>query len=148
VANERSIAWGIASILSQAGARLALTYQNDRVKDRVARLAESLDGALTMPCDATDDAQIEDVFSQVREAFGDISFLVHSIAFAQSEDLSGRYSDTSRDGFHIALEVSAYSLLPLVRHAAALMPDGGRTPSFTFELATLMSPDVIKALPW
>ena len=66
VANERSIAWGIARILSQAGARLALTYQNDRVKDRVTRLAGSLDGALTMPCDATDDAQIEDVFSQVR----------------------------------------------------------------------------------
>ena len=140
VANERSIAWGIASILSQAGARLALTYQNDRVKDRVARLAESLDGALTMPCDATDDAQIEDVFSQVREAFGDISFLVHSIAFAQSEDLSGRYSDTSRDGFHIALEVSAYSLLPLVRHAAALMPDGGSVVTMTFQASQRVYP--------
>ena len=140
VANERSIAWGIASILSQAGARLALTYQNDRVKDRVARLAESLDGALTIPCDATDDAQIEDVFSQVREAFGDISFLVHSIAFAQSEDLSGRYSDTSRDGFHIALEVSAYSLLPLVRHAAALMPDGGSVVTMTFQASQRVYP--------
>ena len=140
VANERSIAWGIASILSQAGARLALTYQNDRVKDRVTRLAESLDGALTMPCDATDDAQIEDVFSQVREAFGDISFLVHSIAFAQSEDLSGRYSDTSRDGFHIALEVSAYSLLPLVRHAAALMPDGGSVVTMTFQASQRVYP--------
>ena len=140
VANERSIAWGIASILSQAGARLALTYQNDRVKDRVARLAESLDGALTMPCDATDDAQIEDVFSQVKEAFGDISFLVHSIAFAQSEDLSGRYSDTSRDGFHIALEVSAYSLLPLVRHAAALMPDGGSVVTMTFQASQRVYP--------
>ena len=140
VANERSIAWGIASILSQAGARLALTYQNDRVKDRVTRLAGSLDGALTMPCDATDDAQIEDVFSQVREAFGDISFLVHSIAFAQSEDLSGRYSDTSRDGFHIALEVSAYSLLPLVRHAAALMPDGGSVVTMTFQASQRVYP--------
>ena len=140
VANERSIAWGIASILSQAGARLALTYQNDRVKDRVARLAESLDGALTIPCDATDDAQIEDVFTQVREAFGDISFLVHSIAFAQSEDLSGRYSDTSRDGFHIALEVSAYSLLPLVRHAAALMPDGGSVVTMTFQASQRVYP--------
>ena len=140
VANERSIAWGIASILSQAGARLALTYQNDRVKDRVTRLADSLDGALTMPCDATDDAQIEDVFSQVREAFGDISFLVHSIAFAQSEDLAGRFSDTSRDGFHIALEVSAYSLLPLVRHAAALMPDGGSVVTMTFQASQRVYP--------
>lgn len=140
VANERSIAWGIASILSQAGARLALTYQNDRVKDRVARLAESLDGALTIPCDATDDAQIEDVFSRVREAFGDISFLVHSIAFAQREDLSGRFSDTSRDGFHIALEVSAYSLLPLVRHAAALMPEGGSVVTMTFQASQRVYP--------
>lgn len=140
VANDRSIAWGIARILSQAGARLALTYQNDRVKDRVTRLAGSLDGALTMPCDATDDAQIEDVFSQVREAFGDISFLVHSIAFAQSDDLSGRYSDTSRDGFHIALEVSAYSLLPLVRHAAALMPDGGSVVTMTFQASQRVYP--------
>ena len=140
VANERSIAWGIASILSQAGARLALTYQNDRVKDRVARLAESLDGALTIPCDATDDAQIEDVFNRVREEFGDISFLVHSIAFAQREDLSGRFSDTSRDGFHIALEVSAYSLLPLVRHAAALMPDGGSVVTMTFQASQRVYP--------
>ena len=140
VANDRSIAWGIASILSQAGARLALTYQNDRVKDRVARLADSLDGALTLPCDATDDGQIEDVFSQVKETFGDISFLVHSIAFAQREDLSGRFSETSRDGFHIALEVSAYSLLPLVRHAAALMPDGGSVVTMTFQASQRVYP--------
>ena len=77
VANDRSIAWGIASILAQAGARLALTYQNDRVKDRVTKLADTLDGALTMPCDATDDSQVEEVFRQVGENFGEISFLVH-----------------------------------------------------------------------
>jgi len=103
VANDRSIAWGIARILAEAGARLALTYQNDRVKDRVTKLADTLDGAITMACDATDDAQVEDVFKQVGDNFGEISFLVHSIAFANKEDLTGSFSDTSREGFRIAL---------------------------------------------
>ena len=140
VANDRSIAWGIASILAQAGARLALTYQNDRVKDRVTKLADTLDGALTMPCDATDDSQVEEVFRQVGENFGEISFLVHSIAFANREDLTGRFSDTSREGFRIALEVSAYTLLPLVRHAAALMPGGGSVVTMTFNASQRVYP--------
>ena len=140
VANDRSIAWGIARLLGEAGARLALTYQNDRVKDRVSRLADTLDGALTLPCDATDDAQISEVFSQLNESFGDISFLVHSIAFAQREDLAGRFADTSREGFQIALEVSAYSLIPLVRHAADLMPDGGSVLTMTFNASQRVYP--------
>ena len=140
VANDRSIAWGIASILAQAGARLALTYQNDRVKDRVTKLADTLDGALTMPCDATDDSQVEEVFRQVEETFGEISFLVHSIAFANREDLTGRFSDTSREGFRIALEVSAYTLLPLVRHAAPLMTGGGSVVAMTFDASQRVYP--------
>ena len=140
VANDRSIAWGIASILAQAGARLALTYQNDRVKDRVTKLADTLDGAITMPCDATDDSQVEEVFRQVGENFGEISFLVHSIAFANREDLTGRFSDTSREGFRIALEVSAYTLLPLVRHAAPLMPGGGSVVTMTFNASQRVYP--------
>ena len=140
VANDRSIAWGIASILAQAGARLALTYQNDRVKDRVTKLADTLDGAITMPCDATDDSQVEEVFRQVEENFGEISFLVHSIAFANREDLTGRFSDTSREGFRIALEVSAYTLLPLVRHAAPLMPGGGSVVTMTFNASQRVYP--------
>jgi enoyl-[acyl-carrier protein] reductase I len=140
VANDRSIAWGIARLLGEAGARLALTYQNDRVKDRVSRLADRLDGAVTLPCDATDDAQISEVFSQLNESFGDISFLVHSIAFAQREDLAGRFADTSREGFQIALEVSAYSLIPLVRHAADLMPDGGSVLTMTFNASQRVYP--------
>ena len=82
VANDRSIAWSIARILGQAGARLALTYQGDRLKDRVTRLAGTLEDALVIPCDATDDDQIEAVFTKVKEEFGDLSFLVHSIAYA------------------------------------------------------------------
>ena len=140
VANDRSIAWGIASILAQAGARLALTYQNDRVKDRVTKLADTLDGAMTMPCDATDDSQVEEVFHQVGENFGEISFLVHSIAFANREDLDGRFVDTGRDGFRIALEVSAYSLLPLVRHAAPLMTGGGSVVAMTFDASQRVYP--------
>ena len=140
VANDRSIAWGISRMLAEAGARLALTYQNDRVKDRVARLADTLDGAIILPCDATDDAQIAEVFSQAGDAFGDISFLVHSIAFAQREDLSGRFADTSREGFHIALEVSAYSLIPLARHAADLMPGGGSMVTLTFNASQRVYP--------
>ena len=140
VANDRSIAWGISRMLAEAGARLALTYQNDRVKERVARLADTLDGAITLPCDATDDAQIAEVFSQAGDAFGDISFLVHSIAFAQREDLTGRFADTSREGFHIALEVSAYSLIPMVRHAADLMPNGGSVVTLTFNASQRVYP--------
>ncbi len=140
VANDRSIAWGIAQMLGEAGARLALTYQNDRVKGRVTRLADTLDDAISLPCDATDDSQIADVFSQVGDTFGGISFLVHSIAFAQREDLTGRFADTSREGFQIALEVSAYSLIPLVRHAADLMPDGGSVVTLTFHASQRVYP--------
>lgn len=140
VANDRSIAWGIARILAEAGARLALTYQNDRVKDRVTKLADTLDGAITMACDATDDAQVEDVFKQVGDSFGEISFLVHSIAFANKEDLTGSFSDTSREGFRIALEVSAFTLLPLVHHAAKLMPNGGSVVTMTFDASQRVYP--------
>ena len=140
VANDRSIAWAIASKLGEAGARLALTYQNDRLKDRVARLADTLDGAITLPCDASDDEQIRDAFAQVGESFGDISFLVHSIAFANREDLAGRFADTEREGFRIALDVSAYSLIPLVKYAAPLMADGGSVIAMTFQASQKVYP--------
>ena len=140
VANDRSIAWAIASILGQAGARLALTYQGERLKDRVSRLADSLEEALVIPCDATDDEQISELFRQVEDTFGDISFLVHSIAYANRDDLTGRFSETGREGFRIALEVSAYSLLPLVRHAAPLMKNGGSVVAMTFDASQRVYP--------
>ncbi len=140
VANDHSIAWGITQALSQAGARLALTYQGDRLKERVERLAESLDDPLVLPCDATNDQEIADVFEVLGEQFGDISFLVHSIAYANREDLSGRFADTGREGFRIALEVSAYSLLPLVRHAAPLMTGGGSVVAMTFDASRRVYP--------
>ena len=140
VANDHSIAWAIANILSQAGARLALTYQGDRLKERVTRLASTVDGALVLACDATDDQQIAGLFEQVGEALGDISFLVHSIAYANREDLSRPFSETGREGFRIALEVSAYSLLPLVRHSAKLMPQGGSVVTMTFQASQRVFP--------
>ena len=140
VANDRSIAWAISQILAEAGAQLALTYQNDRLKDRVARLADTLEGAITLPCDASDDEQIEAVFGEVGAAFGDISFLVHSIAFANREDLAGRFADTGREGFRVALDVSAYTLIPLVRHAAPLMTGGGSVIAMTFEASQKVYP--------
>ena len=140
VANDRSIAWAISQILAEAGAQLALTYQNDRLKDRVARLADTLDGAITVPCDASDDEQIESVFSEIGSAFGDISFLVHSIAFANREDLAGRFADTGREGFRVALDVSAYTLIPLVKHAAPLMTGGGSVIAMTFEASQKVYP--------
>ena len=140
VANDRSIAWAIAQVLAQAGARLAFTYQNDRLKDRVERLADTLDGSISLPCDASDDQQIIDLFQQVGDAFGNLSFLVHSIAFANREDLAGRFSDTGRDGFRLALEISAFSLIPLVRHAGPLMANGGSVIAMTFQASQKVYP--------
>ena len=140
VANDRSIAWGITQALSQAGARIALTYQGDRLKERVEGLAANLENPLTLPCDATDDDQIVQVFETLKEEFGDISFVVHSIAFANKDDLSGRYADTGREGYRMALEISAYSLLPMVRHAAPLMTDGGGVLALTFDASQRVYP--------
>ncbi len=140
VANDRSIAWSIAQLLGEAGAQLAFTYQNDRLKDRVDRLAATLDGSITLPCDASDDDQIERVFQDIGERFGDISFLIHSIAFAQREDLAGRFADTGREGFRIALDVSAYTLIPMVRHAAPLMANGGSVIAMTFQASQKVYP--------
>ena len=140
VANDRSIAWAIASLLGRSGAQLALTYQNDRLKDRVVRLANTLDQAVAFPCDASDDQQIDAVFQQVAESFGELSFLIHSIAYASREDLAGNFSDTGRDGFRLAMEISAYTLLPLMKHAAPLMKDGGSVVTMTFQASQRVYP--------
>ena len=140
VANERSIAWGITQALSAAGARLALTYQGDRLKERVERLADSLEKPVLLPCDVTDDGEIESVFDSLRQEFGELSFLIHSVAYANREDLSGRFVDTGREGYRMAMEVSAYSLLPLVRHAAPLMTGGGSVVAMTFDASQRVYP--------
>jgi enoyl-[acyl-carrier protein] reductase I len=123
VANERSIAWGIARALHAAGCTdFAFTYAGEVLEKRVRPLAESVQAKLILPCDVNDDEQVQRVFDQVRATWPDgLDVLVHSIAFANREDLEGRFIDTSRAGFTLALDVSVYSLVLLARHAAPLL---------------------------
>jgi len=132
VANHRSIAWGIAQALQREGARLALTYQGDRLEKYVRDLSATLTEPLILPCDVTDDAQIAEVYRQVGEEFGRLDAVVHSVAFAEREDLEGRFVDTSRQGFRTALEISAYSLVAVAHGAHELMKEGGSIITLTF----------------
>lgn len=115
VANQRSIAYGIASMLKLHGARLAFNYVGDAIKKRVEPISAELGGEFTFQCDVCDDAQIDQAARLVSEKWGNLDILVHSVAFANREDLTGRFIDTSRNGFSIALDVSAYSLTALCR---------------------------------
>ena len=126
VANERSIAWNIAQAAYEAGARLAFNYQNERLEQGVRNLVATISGSLCLPCDVGQDTQIDRFFDQVALAFdGKLDFLIHSIAFAHKEDLSGRFLDTSREGFQTALEVSVYSLVACARRALPMMKAAG-----------------------
>jgi len=121
VANKWSIAWAITQALSSAGAQIALTYIDERTEDKVRALAEGLKSPLILPCDVTQDAQIETVFSKIKREFGKLDGVIHAIAFAKKEELEGAFSKTSREGFRIALDISAYSLVALARAAEPLM---------------------------
>lgn len=125
VANEMSIAWGIAQQLHAAGATLGFTYLNGSLEKRVRPLAESLGSTLILPCDVASDEQIEQTFAAVQQAWGKLDFMVHSLAFANREDLKQPFTQTSRQGFQLALDISAYSLVAMTRCAAPLMTDGG-----------------------
>lgn len=125
VANKRSIAWAIAQALSDAGMRLAFTYQGDRLRDTVTGLASTLEGSLLLPCDVTSDEEIDAVFRSVGEEFGSLDCLVHSVAFAPREDLERDFIETSRSGFATSHDISAYSLVALTRAAAPLMEKAG-----------------------
>ena len=126
VANKRSIAWAIAQAWKNEGARLAFTYQGDRVKENVEELAGTFGAdTLILPCDVTRDEDIAAVFKTVGEKFGTLDLLLHSVAFAPRAALEGEFLNTSREAFRIALDVSAYSLVALARQAAPLMTNGG-----------------------
>jgi enoyl-[acyl-carrier protein] reductase I len=125
VANDMSIAWGIAQQLHAAGATLAFTYLNEALEKRVRPLAESVDSTLVLPCDVASDEQIEQTFAAVQKAWGTIDFVVHSVAFANREDLKQPFTQTSRQGFQLAMDISAYSLVAVTRYALPLMRDGG-----------------------
>jgi enoyl-[acyl-carrier protein] reductase I len=125
VANEKSIAWAIAEAFKREGAELALTYANDTVAKRVIPLAESIGVELVLPCDVRSDEDIRSVFAEVGKAWGGLDILIHSIAFANREELKGSFLNTTREGFVLAMDISAYSLIALMKEAAPLMEGRG-----------------------
>ena len=133
VANKRSIAWATAQALHQAGARMAFTYQGERLKDNVEALTKGeMPDSLLISCDVTKQQEVDETFKQVGAELGRLDFLIHSIAFAPREALEGDYLKTDRDAFITALEISAYSLTQLARAAAPLMTEGGSIVTMTF----------------
>ena len=125
VANKRSIAWGIAQAAHRAGARLALTYQGERLQENVTELAAQLRDPLVLPCDVTKDEDLAALAEKVRAEFGSLDFVVHAVAFALREELDGEFLNTSREGYRIAQDVSSYSLTALARATAPLMEGRG-----------------------
>ena len=132
VANKRSIAWSIAQGLHEAGAKLAVTYQNERLEREAKDLILGLPGAEAFMCDVSNDTEIGRLFGQIRDRYGKLHVLVHSVAFAPGNDLNGDFVNTSREGFRIAHDVSVYSLIALARAAAPLMQDGGSIITMTY----------------
>ena len=140
IANQRSIAWSIAKILSDAGAKIIATYQNERVEDSVSKLTSQLNNAITVECDVSDENNVKSAFETVKGNCETLDIVVHSIAFAQRDDLGGRFIDTDREGFRVALDISAYSLVSIARNAAPLMTNGGSMLTMSFMAAERVFP--------
>ncbi len=132
VANDKSIAWGIAQKLHQEGAALAFTYLNEVFEKRVRPLAESVGAPLILRCDVTRDTDIEEVFSEIEQTWGSLDFVVHCIAYAGREELRQPFHQTGREGFRVALDTSAYSLIAVTRPAVPLMTNGGSILTLTY----------------
>ena len=140
VANERSIAWGIAKALHEEGAQLAFTHQGEAFGKRVAPLAESLGSSILIDCDVNDDASLDATFEVLKEEWGSIDFLVHAIAFSDKNELTGRFINTSRENFKNSMCISCYSLIDVARRAAPLMKDGGSIITLTFQGSNQVTP--------
>ena len=132
LANNRSIAWGIAKACHQAGAQLAFTYQGDALKKRVEPLAEEVGGLVVGHCDVTEDATIDAAFAAIAKAWGSLDFVVHAIAFSDKDQLDGRYVDTTSDNFTRTLQISCYSFTAIAQRAERLMPNGGALVTLTY----------------
>ena len=141
VANKDSIAWGISRALHEEGATLGFSYAGEVLKKRVEPLAESIGSSFVRECDVTNDAAVDQVFADAAQHFGTIDFLVHCIAYAPREELGGRFSNTSRDGFRIALDISCYSLISLAKRARTLMPNGGSIITLTYYGSEKVAPN-------
>lgn len=140
VANHRSIAWAISQKLLDAGAEVTIAYQNERFKSGVEKLTEDYSNASIEECDVSSDDSITTLFSNLKTKYQNIDFLVHSIAFAPREDLAGNFSETSRESFNIALEISSFSLISLVNNATKLMKNGGSILALTFQASQFVYP--------
>ena len=132
VANDHSIAWGIAQMLARHGAELAFTYQGDALAKRVRPLAAGIGSDFLMPCDVEDLASVDAVFAAVKEKWGKLDFLVHAIAFSDKSELKGRYADSTRENFVRTMVISCYAFTEAAKRAAALMPDGGSMLTLTY----------------
>jgi enoyl-[acyl-carrier protein] reductase I len=141
IANKESIAWGIAQALHAEGAELGFSYAGEILKKRIDPLAASIGVSFVEECDVTDDDAIDALFVKVGEHFGKLDFLVHSIAFAPKQELGGRFVETSRDGFRVALDISCYSLVALAKRARPLMTDGGAMVTMTYFGAEKVTPN-------
>jgi enoyl-[acyl-carrier protein] reductase I len=140
VANDRSIAWGIAKAVHEQGAELAFTYQGEALQRRVEPLAAQTGSDIVLPCDVTDDASIDSVFSTIKERWGTFDFLVHAIAYADKDELKGKYVNTSRDNFLRSLDISCYSLTAVAQRANALMNEGGSIVTLSYYGAERVMP--------
>jgi enoyl-[acyl-carrier protein] reductase I len=141
VANDHSIAWGIARTLAAHGAELAFTYQGEALGKRVKPLAQSLNAPLVLPCDVEDIASVDAVFAEIGRAWGRLDLLVHAIAFSDKNELKGRYADTTRENFQRTMLISCFSFTELARRASELMPPGGAMITLTFGGSTRVMPN-------
>ncbi len=132
VANNRSIAWGIAKAVADEGAELAFTYQGDALKKRVEPLANSVGSNISLNCDVTSDESMDEVFSKLKNEWGNLDFFVHAIAYSDKEELTGLYLDTSRENFNRTMDISVYSFTALAKRAAEMMNDGGSMLTLTY----------------
>jgi len=140
LANDKSIAWGIAKALSDAGAELAFSYQGDALKKRVDPLAESLGSKIVLPCDVSDMDSVDTLFASLEKTWGQLDFIVHAIGFSDKNELRGRYVDTSRQNFLMSMDISVYSFTAVVKRAAAMMPEGGSCLTLTYYGAEKVMP--------
>jgi len=141
VANDKSIAWGIAEELHKAGAELAFTYQGEVLQKRVEPLATSVNSKLVIPCDVTDQASIDKAFGEVEKAWGSIDFIVHAIGFSDKKELDGRYVDTTRENFLRTMDISVFSFTAVTKAAAAIMKNGGSALTLTYYGAEQVMPN-------
>lgn len=140
VANDKSIAWGIAEAVAAQGAELAFTYQGDALLKRITPLAEQVGSNIVLPCDVTDAASMDEVFAVLEKKWGKLDFLVHAIAFSDKNELKGRYVDTSLDNFLMSMNISCYSFTAIAKRAAPLMTDGGSMVTLSYQGAVTVIP--------